>query len=128
MKLRVWWIPQVPGKIFYVEVTSVVEGVKLMDTLAAYDKFQFDNKIKPDYANAGGLEMFTEDEGWVSWYDEESGEDDEREFVRHIMDVNKDELLNRTYAVLADIHNNWLNRGSAENQELLCKLRDVTHN
>ena len=58
MKLRVWWIPQVPMKRFLVEVGSVSEGAKLMKVLADYDAFQFENNVKPDYCNAGGLEMF----------------------------------------------------------------------
>lgn len=85
--LRVWWIPQVPGKAFHVDVASVAEGVKLMDVLAKYDAFQLANRIKPDYCNAGGLDRWCEDDGdgkpgWESWYDEESGEDDPHEFLR----------------------------------------------
>lgn len=74
--LKVWWIPQVPmSNRFEVFVSSVEEGVKFLDTLAAYDAFQLENKIKPDYCNVGGLMMF-EDGEWVDWCDEETGEDD----------------------------------------------------
>ncbi len=45
MKLRVWHIPQVPMKPFIVEVGSVEEGVRMMDALADYDAFQYDNNI-----------------------------------------------------------------------------------
>ncbi len=31
MKLRVWWIPQMPMQAFYANVNSVEEGVKTMD-------------------------------------------------------------------------------------------------
>lgn len=79
-KLKVWWIPQVPMKAFEVSVSSVEEGVKIMNILADYDTFQFENNIKPDYSNVGGLSMFEDDE-WVDWYDEETGEDDPRVFV-----------------------------------------------
>ncbi len=75
MKLRVWWIPQVPMKPFYVPVSSLEEGAKLLDVLAAYDMFQFENNVKPDYCNVGGLDVF-EDGEWCSWMDEETGEDD----------------------------------------------------
>lgn len=82
VSLRVWWIPQVPGKAFHVAVNSVAEGVKIMDALARYDLFQLKNNIKPDYCNAGGLQIFdstdTEDSrdgSWVDWCDEETGED-----------------------------------------------------
>ena len=79
-KLRVWWIPQIPGKPFHVEVSSQEEAIKMLNTLAAYDLFQFNNNIKPDYCNVGGLEEFVEENGedkpcWMEWCDEETGQD-----------------------------------------------------
>ena len=56
--LRVWWIPQVPGKSFYKPVANLVEAKLLLDTLADYDAFQLRHRIKPDYCNAGGLAGF----------------------------------------------------------------------
>ena len=67
--LRVWWIPQVPMKPFLVDVASPEDGKWLLGVLASYDKFQFNNKIKPDYCNAGGLYVF-EDGEWCEWCDE----------------------------------------------------------
>jgi hypothetical protein len=64
--LRVWWIPQVPMKPFLVNVDSLKTARKLLDTLAAYDLFQYENNVRPDYANTGGLEVF-EDGDWVDW-------------------------------------------------------------
>ena len=87
MNLQVWWIPQVPMNPFVVSVGSVSEGVKIMDVLADYDKFQFDNNIKPDYCNVGGINQWDEDSdgegtpGWVNWSDEETGEDDPRAWL-----------------------------------------------
>lgn len=85
--MRVWWIPQIPMELFYVEVDTVQEGVKVMDILARYDQFQYGNNIKPDYYNVGGLQIFdisdTSDSqygSWVDWWDEETGEDDPRKF------------------------------------------------
>ena len=89
-QLRVWWIPQVPGSPFYADVTSVQEGVLLMNTLARYDMFQYENNIKPDYANAGGLQEFdTEDKtdgplgSWNDWFFEEGAEyfDDPEDYL-----------------------------------------------
>jgi hypothetical protein len=86
-KLRVWWIPQVPGKEFHVDVSSVEEGCKVMDILSRYDEFQYKNNIKPDYSNAGGINQWEEDSdgegnpGWTSWYDEETGDDDPYSFI-----------------------------------------------
>ena len=75
-------------KSFEVDVGSVAEGVKIMDVLAAYDAFQFENRVKPDYCNAGGLRRWCADSdgegtpGWKDWYDDETGEEDPREYVR----------------------------------------------
>jgi hypothetical protein len=74
--LRVWWIPQVPMHPFYVYVQSPKEAILLLDTLARYDEFQYENNVKPDYSNAGGLEMF-EDGEWTEWYNEEGQDIDE---------------------------------------------------
>lgn len=85
--LQVWWVPQVPMKAFTVDVASVAEGVKIMDTLAEYDIFQADNNVKPDFCNAGGLQQWCADcdgdgtPGWEDWYDDETGEDDPREWL-----------------------------------------------
>lgn len=74
--LRVWWIPQVPMKPFHVAVNSVHEAKLLLDTLAKYDAFQLENNIKPDYSNAGGLEIFKDGE-WCDWVDEDGNDIDE---------------------------------------------------
>jgi hypothetical protein len=82
MKLQVWWVPQMPMKAFTVDVASVAEGVKLLNTLAKYDLFQYENKVKPDYSNAGGLNVWdAESREWTSWYDEKTGEDDPAEWL-----------------------------------------------
>lgn len=66
--LRVWHIPQVPGKPFHVSVKSVEEGIKLVNVLADYDAFQYEENIKPDYANASGIERYG-DYGEAEWSD-----------------------------------------------------------
>ena len=43
-------------------VRSLEEAHLVLDVLAAYDDFQFKNRIKPDYANAGGLVKWDDDE------------------------------------------------------------------
>ena len=78
--LRVWHIPQVPMKPFHVPVQSPDEAVKVMQILADYDIFQFENRIKPDYCNASGLEVYEADggdgkPGWCEWADPETGEE-----------------------------------------------------
>jgi hypothetical protein len=69
-KFRVWWIPQIPMKPFTVDVESVKQGQFLCDVLAKYDLFQLENNIKPDYANAGGIQGFDGQE-WTDLDDAE---------------------------------------------------------
>jgi hypothetical protein len=71
-ELRVWWIPQMPMKAFYVDVLTIREAQLVLDTLGKYDAFQYENNIKPDYSNAGGVEVYV-DGDWEEWYDEATG-------------------------------------------------------
>jgi len=68
-KLRVWHIPQVGhNAMLYVPVESAEEGKKIMDILTCYDLFQLENRIKPDYCNISGLQVFNEEEKeWEDW-------------------------------------------------------------
>lgn len=75
-KLRVWWIPQVgmKGKSFKVDVPDIKTANVVMDVLAKYDIYQFENNIKPDFSNVGGLEVWNEKEQeWEDWMDPETG-------------------------------------------------------
>jgi predicted transcriptional regulator len=65
-QLRVWHIPQVPGKPFYMEVKTISDAKLILDTLAKYDAFEFKNRIKPDYSNVAGLQVFRNGE-WEEW-------------------------------------------------------------
>lgn len=78
--LRVWHIPQVPMHAFRVHVNSITEAKLVLETLAIYDLFQLEYKIKPDYSNAAGLEVLENGE-WVEWYDDEGYGIDETELV-----------------------------------------------
>ena len=64
--LRVWHIPQIPGKPFLVNVPGVAQAILVLRALADYDRFQFENRIKPDYCNTQGLEVLEEGE-WGEW-------------------------------------------------------------
>lgn len=80
--LRVWHIPQVPMDAFYVPVGSPEEAAKVLNVLANYDIFQYQKRVKPDYCNAAGLEVYEEGgsedgtaPGWVEWHCPDSGND-----------------------------------------------------
>lgn len=67
-KFRVWHIPQVPGKPFYIYTDDIREAKKFLDVLSAYDLFQLENKIKPDFTNVNGVQMWDETENeWFDW-------------------------------------------------------------
>ena len=80
--LKVWHIPQVPGKSFDVPVKSLREARKMMLTLARYDLFQLEHRIKPDYSNVNGLCVYAEvgeDEfDWIDWEDEDGNKIDDQ--------------------------------------------------
>jgi hypothetical protein len=59
-------------KPFHVPVSTLEEAMLILDTLARYDIYQYENKIKPDYSNAGGLEVL--ENGEWSGYENEDGE------------------------------------------------------
>lgn len=75
-QLRVWWIPQVGAGLtpFYQEVKTVQQGHELLKSLAQYDLYQYENNVKPDYSNAGGLQRMDADGDWVDWCDSEGSD------------------------------------------------------
>lgn len=79
--LKVWWIPQVPGKPFEVRVQNIAEARLLIDALTDYDLFQFDHNIKPDYCNAGGLQVCVGAE-WEDWEDEHGRNIEDKHYAR----------------------------------------------
>ena len=80
--LRVWHVPQVPGKPFQWLVATPQEASNVLWILEAYDAFQYRENIKPDYTSAGGLEEFDEGDGnWYEWFDDD--DDDISKYDRY---------------------------------------------
>ena len=69
--LQVWWIQNPPRKGHRYPVSNIDEAIVKLNALA--DK---DLKNPLVHANAGGLEVFTED-GWEEYYNEEGDSIDE---------------------------------------------------
>ena len=70
--LRVWHCPQVPLKPFRVAVDSLEEAISVLNILTAYDLFQYENNVKPDYCSAQGLEEYdATDKKWYEWCSED---------------------------------------------------------
>lgn len=77
-KLRVWWMPRVPGKCFYRNVDNIFEAQVTLEILGLYDLFLESQEIVHQYGNAGGLEVYITEEsgdveypGWFEWYNDE---------------------------------------------------------
>ena len=73
-QLRVWHIPQVPGKSYKIDVKDLNEAKTVLRCLAEYDAFQYENKIKPDCCNTQGLEEYQDlgdgEFDWCEWQNE----------------------------------------------------------
>lgn len=83
IEYRVWWIPQLPlrgEEAFQVTVPDVATGKLLCDTLANYDLYQYENKIKPDYSNTGGVQYRHPALTQGDWEDLDVDDDDEVEY------------------------------------------------
>jgi len=52
---RVWHVPQIPMRAFVINCDTIAEAQRMLDVLSMYDLFQYENNVKPDYANAGGV-------------------------------------------------------------------------
>lgn len=105
-KMRVWWIPQIGTATFYIPVETVEEAKKFMDMLAAYDCFQYNHNIKPDYCNTGGLQMWDEEEQeWCDWYydDGENYYDDVDEYCEEFSEKS-DELQGFNFEMFEQVH------------------------
>ena len=84
-EIRVWWIPQVPMTEFVYDVPTIDAGIMLCDVLAKYDLFQYENKVKPDYCNTGGVMWRHPTATDGEWEDIEINDDDDVAAVRAII-------------------------------------------
>lgn len=77
-RYRVYYIPQVPMKAFTVEVTELDAAQLLLTTIIDFSIFEFENKVKPDYSDAAGIERWEEDSetGW-GWFELDDYEQEE---------------------------------------------------
>ena len=81
VELRVWWIPQMPMQPFHYSVPTLQAARMLCDALARYDLFQYKNKVRPDYDNAGGASWRHPELTGGEWYDFDPEIEDEYEEV-----------------------------------------------
>ena len=70
-KFKLWYIHQVPGKAFEMEVSDPVAALQTLDVIYQVTLFMFRNRMIPDYANAGGVSYLDEDGDWIDYDPEE---------------------------------------------------------
>lgn len=74
-KFKVWYIPQVPMQPFEVECETAEQAQDALDLITNFSIFEFENKVKPDYSDAGGVEKW--DETDQEWFDYDESDDHE---------------------------------------------------
>lgn len=77
--LRVWYIPQVPMRPYIVDIPrrerasdkAYLEGAAfVLDAIVGLSIFELENRVKPDYCDATGIERF-EDGEWCEVEEED---------------------------------------------------------
>lgn len=62
---KVWYIPQVPMKAFEHVVDDLKTAENVLSAIYEFSAFEYENKVKPDYADMGGIaEWNTTDKSW----------------------------------------------------------------
>lgn len=78
MKFRMWYMPQVPSRTFEREFDTLLEATRALSMIIDYSIFEYENRIKPDYADAAGVVYWDdEDKDWYGVLYEELEYDDE---------------------------------------------------
>ena len=67
MRFKMWYYPQVPCKAFEKEFDNLIDAVRALSLIIDYSRFEYDNRIKPDYADAAGVAYW--DSNDQEWYD-----------------------------------------------------------
>lgn len=73
--LRVYYIPQIPMNAFEVDVPDLATALLVLDALRTFSYFEYANRVKPDYADAGGIQRYEEDiDDGYDWFDVDDDE------------------------------------------------------
>lgn len=73
-RFKAWYIPQIPMTAFEVEKPTASEAQAALDLITDFSIFEFENKVKPDYSDVGGVQEWDEtDQEWID-YEPESEE------------------------------------------------------
>ena len=72
MRFRAWYVAKMPMKAFTVETTNAIDAEKILDVLEDFSLFEIQNNVKPDYAEAGGIDIWDEEyQEWTDYHPED---------------------------------------------------------
>lgn len=72
-RFKVWYIPQVPMPAFEREYTDFDTAKAVVNALIGLSIFEFENRVKPDYADMAGIARWEDGE----WCDVDEADWDE---------------------------------------------------
>ena len=76
--IRVWYIPQVPMEAFEVDVPDLATAQLVLNTLGKFSYFEYTRRVKPDYADFGGIHRYEKDlDGGLDWFEVDDNEIEE---------------------------------------------------
>jgi len=58
-RYKIWYIPQIPMPAFEREYTDFETAKTVLNALIDLSLFEFDNMVKPDYADMAGIDRWT---------------------------------------------------------------------
>lgn len=61
-RFKVWYIPQIPMPAFEREYEDFETAKEVLNALIGLSIFEFENRVKPDYADAAGIARFVDGE------------------------------------------------------------------
>lgn len=67
---RAWYIPQVPMAAFDYEAPTKEEATRILDAITKFSIFEYENRIKPDYSDVGGVQELVDGE-WIDVEEED---------------------------------------------------------
>lgn len=62
-RFKIWYIPQIPMPAFEREYGNFDTAREVLDAIIGLSIFEFEHRVKPDYADMAGIQRWTE-EGW----------------------------------------------------------------
>ncbi len=67
-----WYIPQIPGKAFEYHTDDRNDAYRVLGCLTAFSAFEFQQRVKGDCSDAGGVAVWDDEDGCYVDLDEDA--------------------------------------------------------